>query len=71
FSTTTSLAAEAAESFEAVGSPPFKDACPSSFVIRPFLPEPVTALMLSSFSRDYLRNTGIALTVLFSSTSSV
>ncbi len=54
-----------------VGAPPFKYASTSSFVIRPFLPDPETALMLTPFSRAYLRTEGIALTVLFSSTSSV
>ena len=42
----------------------------SSFVIRPFLPEPATALILTPFSRAYLRTEGIALIFLFSSTSS-
>ena len=49
--------------------PPFKYASMSSFVIRPFLPEPFTALILTPFSRAYLRTDGIALTVLLSSTS--
>lgn len=35
-SATSSLVAEAADSFEAVGAPPFKYASTSSFVIRPF-----------------------------------
>ena len=48
-SATSSLVVEAADSFEAVGAPPFKYASTSSFVIRPFLPDPETALMLTPF----------------------
>src|SRR5699024_891054 len=65
-----SSAVSLALSVEAALASPFKYASMSSLVVRPFLPEATTALMFTPFSRAYLRTEGVALTRLFSSTSS-
>ncbi len=49
--------------------PPDRKLSMSSLTIRPFLPEPGTALMSTPFSRAYLRTEGIAITLRLGSTS--